>query len=67
MVDKKLIEKVDDLREQLKVASNKLNEGLQNTEMYKKVLEFALDEGIPDKRARAHALKMTLDFYKSIE
>ena len=67
MVDKKLIEKVDDLREQLKVASNKLNEGLQNTEMYKKVLEFALDEGIPDKRARSHALKMTLDFYKSIQ
>ena len=67
MVDKKLIEKVDDLREQLKVASNKLNEGLQNTEMYKKVLEFALDEGIVDKKAKSYALKMTLDFYKSIQ
>ena len=65
MVDKKLIEKVDELREKLKDASNKLNRSLEETDLYKKVLAFALDEGICDKKSKAYALKMTLDFFKS--
>jgi hypothetical protein len=65
MVDKKLIEKVDELREKLKDASNKLNASLQETDLFKKILAFALDEGIPDKKAKAYALKMTLDFFKN--
>lgn len=65
MVDKKLIEKVDELREKLKDASNKLNRSLEETDLYKKILTFALDEGIADKKARSYALKMTLDFFKN--
>jgi len=65
-MDKKLIEKVDERREKLKDATDKLNAALQETDLYKKVLTFALDEGIADKKAKAYALKMALDFFKSI-
>ena len=65
MVDKKLIEKVDELREKLKDASNKLNRSLEETDLDKKVLAFALDEGICDKKSKSYALKMTLDFFKN--
>ena len=65
MVDKKLIEKVDELREKLKDASDKLNTSLQETDLFKRILAFALDEGISDKRAKSYALKMTLDFFKN--
>ncbi len=42
-----------------------MNEALTESDLYKKILTFALDEGIPDKKAKAYALKMTLDFYKN--
>jgi hypothetical protein len=83
-VDTKLIDEVDELRDQLKVrpslshrvsldidsllsqaANTKLNKNIVETAFYKKVLAFALDEGLPDKKAASYALKMTLDFYKS--
>lgn len=44
-----------------------LNEQLRATDFYKRVLEFALDEKIPDKKAQSYALKMTMDFYKRVE
>jgi hypothetical protein len=65
MVDKKLITKVEDLKTELKEATGQLNASLMESPLYKKFLEFALDESIPDKKAKSYALKVTLDFYKS--
>jgi hypothetical protein len=63
--NKKLITNVDDLRADLKGATDELNAALLETPLYKKMLAFVLDEGIPDKKAKSYALKVTLDFYKS--
>ena len=48
-------------------ANTKLNQSIIETAFYKKVLGFALDEGLPDKKAAAYALKMTLDYFKASE
>jgi hypothetical protein len=61
----KLIETVDDLTADLKEAKTKLNAFLIETEIYKKFLEFALDENVPDKTAKSQALKVALDFYRA--
>jgi hypothetical protein len=64
LVNKKLIEKVDKLKADLKDATAELNGTLIETDLYKKFLAFALDENIPEKTAKMQALKVTLDFYK---
>ena len=42
-----------------------MNDAITDSALYKKILAFVLDEGIPDKKAKTYALKMTLDFIKS--
>jgi hypothetical protein len=63
--DKKLITKVDDLSEELKDAKGTLNKALVETDLYKKFLKFVLEEGIPEKKASAQALKLAYEFFKS--
>jgi len=63
--DKKLIKKVEDLSEELKEARNKLNKELAETDLYKKFLAFVLEENIAEKPAKAQALKLTFEFFKS--
>ena len=46
LVNKKLIEKVDKLKADLKDATAELNGTLIETDLYKKFLAFALDENI---------------------
>jgi len=62
--DKKLITKVDDLSEELKDAKSTLNKALVETDLYKKFLKFVLEEGIPEKKANAQALKLAYEFFK---
>ncbi len=65
MVSKKLIKRVDNLKAELKDATAELNAALSETELYKKFVDFALQEDIAEKPAKAQALKVTLDFYKA--
>jgi hypothetical protein len=63
------IEHVDKLAADLKEARKELNETLESTEMYQKILTVTLKQTstgctIPDKVAKAHALKVTLANYK---
>ena len=63
------IEHVDKLAADLKEARKELNEILESTEMYQKILTATLKQTstgctIPDKVAKAHALKVTLANYK---
>ncbi len=46
MIDKRLIETVEELRDTLKEANAKLNEEIAKSDLYKKTLAFALDEGV---------------------
>ena len=52
------IEHVDKLAADLKEARKELNETLESTEMYQKILTVTL------KQTKAHALKVTLANYK---
>ena len=63
--DKKLIKRVDDLSDELKDAKSELNKALVETELYKKFLKFVLEENISEKPAKAQALKLTYEFFKS--
>jgi hypothetical protein len=63
--DKKLIKRVDDLSEELKDAKSDLNKSLIETDLYKKFLKFVLEENIAEKPAKAQALKLTYEFFKS--
>ena len=63
--DKKLIKKVEDLSDDLKEAKNTLNKALTETDLYKKFLAFVLEENIAEKPAKAQALKLTYEFFKS--
>lgn len=64
-VNKKLIEKVDKLKADLKDANAELTNSLLESDLYKKFLAFALDEGISEKSAKSQSLKVALDFYKN--
>ena len=60
-----LIETVDDLAKQLKDARGALKEALEGTDMYHKLLTATLKQTstgctMPEKAAKAHALKVTL-------
>jgi len=63
--DKKLIKTVDDLNDELKDAKNTLNKALMETDLYNKFLKFVLEENIAEKPAKAQALKLTYEFFKS--
>jgi len=63
--DKKLIKTVDDLNDDLKDAKNTLNKALMETDLYNKFLKFVLEENIAEKPAKAQALKLTYEFFKS--
>jgi len=63
--DKKLIKTVDDLNDDLKEAKNTLNKALMETDLYNKFLKFVLEENIAEKPAKAQALKLTYEFFKS--
>ena len=63
--DKKLIKTVDDLNDELKEAKNTLNKALMETDLYNKFLKFVLEENIAEKPAKAQALKLTYEFFKS--
>jgi len=63
--DKKLIKTVDDLNDDLKEAKNTLNRALMETDLYNKFLKFVLEENIAEKPAKAQALKLTYEFFKS--
>ena len=61
----KLIEHVDELSEHLKLAKKDLTAALEATDLYQKILTATLKQTstgckMPDKVAKAHALKVTL-------
>ena len=65
----KLIEHVDELSEHLKLAKKDLTAALEATDLYQKILTATLKQTstgckMPDKVAKAHALKVTLANYK---
>jgi hypothetical protein len=65
----KLIEHVDELSQHLKEARKDLTTALEATELYTKILTATLKQTstgckMPDKVAKAHALKVTLTNYK---
>ena len=67
-----LIENVDDLAGQLKLARKDLNEALEGTDLYAQLLTSTLKQTstgcmMPEKAAKAHALKVTLSNYKDKE
>jgi hypothetical protein len=64
-----LIERVDDLKAQLKDANAVLKNALETTPMYAKILALTLkqetkDCKMPEKLAKAHALKATLSNFR---
>jgi hypothetical protein len=64
-----LIEHVDELSEHLKLAKKDLTSALEGTDLYNKILTATLKQTstgckMPDKVAKAHALKVTLANYK---
>ena len=64
-----LIEHVDELSEHLKLAKKDLTSALEGTDLYNKILAATLKQTstgckMPDKVAKAHALKVTLANYK---
>jgi|CryBogDrversion2_8_1035294.scaffolds.fasta_scaffold05045_2 hypothetical protein len=63
--DNKLIKRVDDLTDELKDAKSELNKSLVETAFYKKVLTFLIEENIVEKKAKAQALKLAQEFFKS--
>jgi hypothetical protein len=65
----KLIAHVDELSQHLKEARKDLTTALEATELYTKILTATLKQTstgckMPDKVAKAHALKVTLTNYK---
>ena len=65
----KLIEHVDELSEHLKLAKKDLTAALEATDLYQKILTATLKQTstgckMPDKVAKAHALKVTLANHK---
>ena len=65
----KLIEHVDELSQHLKEVKKDLTVALEATELYNKILTATLKQTstgckMPDKVAKAHALKVTLTNYK---
>jgi len=63
--DNKLIKRVDDLTEELKDAKSEMNKALVETPLYKKFLAFLIEENIAEKKAKAQALKLAQEFFKS--
>ena len=64
-----LIAHVDELSQHLKEARKDLTAALESTELYNKILTATLRQTstgckMPDKVAKAHALKVTLANYK---
>ena len=64
-----LVSHVDDLSQSLKDARKELTTALEATELYTKILTATLKQTstgckMPDKVAKAHALKVTLANYK---
>ena len=64
-----LIAHVDELSQHLKEARKDLTVALESTELYNKILTATLKQTstgckMPDKVAKAHALKVTLANYK---
>ena len=65
----KLIDHVGELTKHLKDAKGDLKTAVEGTELYDKVLRATLKQStstgceIPDKAAKAHALKVTLAHY----
>lgn len=64
-----LIEHVDELSQHLKEARKDLTTALEGTDIYNKILTATLKQTstgckVPDKVAKAHALKVTLTNYK---
>jgi len=64
-----LVSHVDDLAQSLKDARKELTTALESTELYTKILTATLKQTstgckMPDKVAKAHALKVTLANYK---
>jgi len=65
-----LIERVDDLKSQLKDANAVLKNALETTPMYTKILAMTLKQEtkeckMPEKLAKAHALKATLANFRN--
>ena len=65
----KLVSHVDELSEHLKLAKKDLTAALEATDLYQKILTATLKQTstgckMPDKVAKAHALKVTLTNYK---
>jgi len=65
----KLVSHVDELSEHLKLAKKDLTAALEATDLYQKILTATLKQTstgckMPDKVAKAHALKVTLANYK---
>lgn len=65
----KLVSDVDELSQSLKDARKELTTALEGTELYTKILTATLKQTstgckMPDKVAKAHALKVTLTNYK---
>jgi len=64
-IDTELIQRVDDLRVDLKAAVADLNGALSKTSIYEKFFEFAKEQGIPTKACKTQALKMALEHFKA--
>jgi hypothetical protein len=65
----KLIEHVDEISQHLKEAKKDLTSALEATDLYQKILTATLKQTstgckMPDKVAKAHALKVTLANFK---
>ena len=65
----KLIEHVAELTTHLKDAKADLKNRIENTDIYEKILKATLKQSstgcdIPDKAAKAHALKVTLAHFQ---
>lgn len=68
----KLIDHVEELTGHIKLAKKDLNTALEETELYQKLLTSTLKQtstgcNMPEKAAKAHALKVTLANYKKVE
>ena len=66
----KLVERVSNLKADLKEANAELKEALEDTVLYKAILAATLEQStetvkVPEKAASAQALKVTLAVYSS--
>jgi hypothetical protein len=60
-----LIKHVDELTDELKDARTALKNALTETDLYKKFLTYLMEENIAEKPAKAQALKLAHEFFKS--